>query len=197
MNLLTGDATAVPGFTSMPFDVGKAVSIFHLFNAMGVVYGLGSKAADIHAPTDADFRFLPGPNKPELSIDCSGFSRLLTFKCSGADAGPNAPGGGVVLPDGSVNQNDWLAAHGFKHDPIAAPESPAYLYGLDRRFVYECFCRAGTRGEHIGHVWLCVFWLGRWWTLESCGGVGPTMRPHDTPILAHIVTDVYPIASAL
>jgi hypothetical protein len=53
--------------------------------------------------------------------------------------------------------------------------------------VYVCFCRAGSRGETIGHVWL----VHNGFTFESHGGVGPNSRPFNTPILSHIVTDVY------
>lgn len=187
MNILTGKDSTVDGFTSLPFDVGKGIAIVHLFNAMGVVYDLGAKVKDIHAPTDAQLEFNPGRHGRDPACDCSGFSRFLVVKCSGAEDG------GVVIPDGSVSQNDWFAAQGFKHH-AAQEDDPFYLSGMAPDYAYVAFCRAGSRGEGIGHVWLLVFVGGRWWTLESCGGQGPTMRHHDTPILAHIVTDIYVLA---
>lgn len=171
----------------MPFDVGKAVSIVHLFQNMGVVYGLGSKPYDIHLPIDNNLRFRPGPGKSDLSIDCSGFQMLLDFKCSGAE------NGGVIIPDGSVNQNDWHKKQNFKCHDIYTEFSNDYLHGIDPRYVYVCYCSPGSRGETVGHTWKIVFINNAWWSIESCGGSGPVMRPYNYPTLARIVTRIYPI----
>ena len=187
MNLLTGTNSTIPGFSSMPFDIGKAISIVHYFSGRGVVYGLGSKARNLDAPIDETFQFAPGQDCAPKSIDCSGMKRLLLRRCSGEN------GTGVLCPDGSFTQNEWMASTGFKHDIIPAPFSPDYLQNLNPRYVYDCYCKTGSRGERIGHTWLLVNINGKWWSLESHGGHGPDMRPWDTPILAQIVTDIYPI----
>ena len=179
--ILTGDQSAIPGHSSVPFDCSKLPSIVHYMQAaQGVVYGLGSKPLPLPA-SPPTYNVADGQSDP--SSDCSGFARYAFWHATG----------GIEMPDGSVCQNDWLAQNGFKHDVIPAPV-PLYTDGLDPKYVYLCFCRAGTRGETIGHVWYIMFVHGQWWTFESHGGAGPSSRLASTLILAHICTDAYPIA---
>ena len=98
----------------------------------------------------------------------------------------------VLVPDGSVNQNDWCAAQGFKHRAIAAGQD--YTAGMGLNVLYACFCRTGSRAERIGHVWMVAGSGGQLWTLESNGGNGPNSRPANTPTLMRICTDIYALA---
>ncbi len=144
----------IPGYSSLSISKGKLLSIVHMMQAMGVRYGLGAKPVPLSAS--------PPTFVPNLRCDCSGFFRYcLNHAC------------GLTIPDGSSNQNDWLNANGFKHHVIAAPGD--YTKDLDPAIVYACFCRVGTRGETIGHVWFIVHVNGGW----------------HTAVLTHIATDVY------
>lgn len=183
-NLLTGSKSPIPGFSALSFDLSKALSILHDMEASGYDYGLGSKCELSSSPPVS----VPAPGKDDPSVDCSGFHRYVVYHCSG---GAN---GGIILPDGSIVQNDWYAAHGFKHHIVPGENSPCYLQKIDPAYVYAAFCKTGTRGERIGHVWLIAHINGAWWTLESHGGKGPNSRRWNTPILAKICTDLYPIA---
>lgn len=183
MPLLTGAKSTLQNFTTLPIDVGKCASIVHYFQSRGVSYGLGAKPLDYTAPIDANFEFVtPDGDHSSQRIDCSGMSKLLIYASSGRD---------TLIADGSVNQNDWFKAKGFKHTPIIQENDPQYLTGLNSSYVYVAFCRAGTRGETIGHVWLLAYINDAWWSLESHGGSGPDMRPKNYPTLARICTDVY------
>lgn len=185
-DVLTGPRSTVPGYASVPFDLGKALAILHMFEHDGCQYGLDCKPVDYPAspPVCRDYSGRYGGGTVDR-IDCSGLFKYVLLHAAGLE-----------VPDGSVNQNDFLGAHGFKRHDTAGPSDAQYLRGLDRGCVYACFCRAGDRGEAIGHVWLVAWVNGAWWTIESHGGAGPSSRPYDTPVLAHIVTQFYPIARA-
>ena len=187
MKLLTGDASTIPGHTSMPFDVGKAVSIVHYLSARGDDYVYDGKAVDFTAPMDENFAFQKN-GQIVNGCDCSGLQRVLDYRCSGAELN------NIDIGDGSVGQNEWHVNNGFLYHDILEPNSDTYLWGMDQKYVYQAYCQTGARGEQIGHTWKCVWINKSWWTLESCGGHGPTMRPYDTPVLARIVTRIFPVA---
>jgi len=173
MSIVKGVASTIPGFPSIEIEIGKVRSILHYMQAAGIHYGPkpGGKVIPITSS--------PPTCVPAGNLDCSGFHRYVLLHAAG-----------LLLPDGSVNQCDWYAAEGFKHHPIPGPDDPAYLQALDPDVLYACFCRQGSRGESWGHVWLTF----GGWTYESHGGVGPDSRRFDSPILSHIVTDVYAVA---
>jgi len=180
--ILTGAASTIPGYSSLPpFDISKPLSIIHYLQAMGWEYGLGCKFVDIAAspPQGHDYMGRYGGGDVDR-VDCSGLARYMV----------NQATGGIVAPDGSSAQNDYCAAQGFKHH-----SHDEYLTNMGAGYLYWCFCRAGSRGETIGHTWLA--WKhsdGRFWTAESHGGSGPDVRPASTPILTEIVTDFYTVA---
>jgi hypothetical protein len=162
----------ITGYSSLSISKGKLLSIVHLMQAMGVRYGLGAKAVPLSAS--------PPTFAPPGHVDCSGFARYAFYHVCN-----------LTVPDGSSNQNDYLKSQGFKHHAIPAPGD--YTTNLDPTIVYACFCRAGTRGETIGHVWFIVNIRGTWWSVESHGGVGPNSRLAITPVLERICTDLYPL----
>ena len=175
--LLKGKDSTLPGFPSLPVDIGKLHDALAICQHDGVTYKLGAKAVQHSAFPVFDY-------PPTFSqIDCSGFSRFSLY---------HATAGQVLLPDGSVNQNDWCAAQGFKHRSIAAGQD--YTAGMGQNVLYLCFCRTGSRSEAIGHVWMVAGSGGQLWTIESNGGVGPNSRPASTPVLMQICTDIYAVA---
>lgn len=180
----TGTASSLPGFSSLAWDAGKMKAIVQGLTG-SVAYGLGCKPNPLPASPavfqDEMGRYGGGTVR---RVDCSGLHRYLAFHCTLNDAGA----GGLVLPDGSVNQNDWYGENGFKHHVIAKGED--YTNGLDPDVLYACFCRTGSRGESIGHTW---FGLGKQ-SYESSGGTGPHSRPLTADVLVRICTDVYAIA---
>ena len=176
--LLKGAKSTLPGYPSLPVDIGKLHDALAVCEHDGVTYELGAKAAQHPAPPIFDY-------PPTFStIDCSGFARWAMY---------HATAGQVVMPDGSVNQNDWCAAQGLKHHAIA--EGQDYTSGMGLNVLYACFCRAGSRGEGIGHVWYVAGTGSQLWTLESHGGVGPSTRLATTGVLMRICTDIYALAS--
>jgi len=181
---LTGSDSTIPGFTSVPFDLNKAIATEKYLESIGYIYGLDSKISlDNSVPPICH----PAVGKHNPSIDCSGFFRYLLYKASY---------GKVVVPDGSYTQCDYLINNGFKHRTTSKENDPAYLNGLDKNYVYACFCRTGQRGETVGHVWV-LFWntkLGKFMSLESHAPDGVSSRLYDTPVLSRIVTDFFPIA---
>src|SRR5690242_852256 len=88
--------------------------------------------------------------------NCSGFVREAVRRATT----PPLP-----FPDGSVNQHDWVRAHGVERLSV-----PASLQ--DDGAVRIAFLRPQDTSSHIGHVVLIAG--GR--TLESHGGVGPDSR---------------------
>lgn len=110
-----------------PIDPHRLSNYLGRCVALGIGYGLGSKAHDLADPA------------PDYSrIDCSGWVRaaicVATF-------------GQTVLPDGSVNQHDWCDRVGLKKSSRAA------LLLLDGR-LRICFI-VPTLEHSVGHVFLC------------------------------------------
>ena len=177
--LLRGSDSTIPGFTTMTFDLQMAIQIVKNLVTSGYQYGLGSKI-ELSAAQPPHCLVAPGQHNP--SCDCSALQRYLVYRCSG-----------ITIPDGSFTEDDWYRDNGFKHTAVPAPNSPVYA-DMNPAFLYSCFCRTGTRGEKIGHVWFSYIVNNVWMTLESHGGRGPDSRPRDTPVLKRIVTDIYPVA---
>ena len=171
--IVTGNASTIAGFSSVSLDVGKLLDALRACEARGVVYGLGSKAPE-HSGQKYVFDYPPTFS----AIDCSGWVRWAIY---------HATGGVLLIPDGSANQNDWAGQQGFKHyGPSAAHTAYQSVGGNKDNYLRACFCRASP-SEPIGHVWL----LWNAFSLESHGGVGPSSRAWDTPVLSRIVSDVY------
>ncbi len=169
-NLLTGDASTIPGFPTLDIDIGKLHDALAVCEHDGVTYRLGAKAPQRQGfPT---FDYPPAFRQ----IDCSGFARWAMY---------HATAGQALMPDGSMCQDDWAQAQGFKHHPIAQGQD--YTAGLEPDVLYLCFCRTGSRGEGIGHIWAVYGGF----TFESHGGVGPSARSPHTSVLVRICTDVY------
>lgn len=147
---------------SAPLDPERLRRYLATCYAHGVGYELGAKAEDLLA-VPPDYH----------NIDCSGWVRAAIAV---------ATNGRTILPDGSMVQNDWCAAHGLKRSEYAACR---LLDGITR----IAFIRA-TRWEPIGHVYLTL--NGR--TLESYGGHGPGSRPIGTHVLNADTTEVYVLA---
>lgn len=108
-----------------------------------------------------------------LVADCSGYVRWLLYNLGIKD-----------VPDGSWNQEKWCITRKFK------PTSYANA-GLkdDRLRIAFISAKAGTPG----HVWLTI--NGQ--TIESCGGVGTTRRPWDTPTIKQKVAACYVLTEPL
>ena len=174
--IVTGNASTIAGFSSMSYDLDKLHAILALMEYRGTTYGLGSKVADLNASPPT---FITPGGSPTNTLDCSGFQRYAMLHCAG-----------LLMPDGSVNQLDFLAGKGFKHHSIASGEN--YTDNLAANVLYLCFCRTGSRGEGIGHIW-AVYGGQNGHTAESYGGVGPGSRSPQTPVLVRIATDVFAI----
>jgi len=155
---------------SLPLDPERLTRYLGACLAQGVGYELGAKAHDLGA-VPPDYH----------AIDCSGWVRAAVAVATNGN--PNkAP---VILPDGSVCQNDWCAAHDLKRSDFAGCR---LRDGLTR----IAFIRASTE-RPVGHVYLVR--NGR--TLESFGGHGPGSRPVTTHVLSAETTDVYVLAVRL
>lgn len=150
---------------SLPVDPERMRRYLALCASRGIGYRLGAKAHVLDAvPPDYD------------EIDCSGWVRAAVAV---------ATDGRVILPDGSVQQNDWCASVGLKR---SGPAALRLFDGLTR----IGFLRP-SQAHPVGHVYLCR--LGR--TLESWGGHGPGSRLVSTPVLSARTTDVYVLALRL
>ena len=150
---------------SLPLDPERLSRYLATCYAQGVGYELGAKAHDLTAvPPDYG------------AIDCSGWVRAAVAV---------ATEGRVILPDGSVVQNDWCAAMGLKRSSYPACR---LADGVTR----IAFIRA-NHFHPIGHVYLVR--NGR--TLESWGGHGPGSRSAGTHVLSAETTDVYVLAMRL
>ena len=111
-------------------------------------YGLGSKAPSLSSNPDAISR-----------IDCSGFVRYVMFKVCG-----------IVIPDGSWNQNDWA-----KKAPL--PEVSYSGKAAESDGMVRIAFLTQNKHRKVGHVWLVL----NQWTIESHGGVGPSRRQRRWP----------------
>ncbi len=150
---------------SAPLDPERLRQYLAVCMARGIVYALGAKAGDIDAA-------LPDYD----SIDCSGWVRAGIAV---------ATHGQTILPDGSVNQNEWCAAQGLKRSTYAACR-------LQDGLTRIAFIRPSPK-HAVGHVYLTR--NGR--TLESWGGHGPGSRLVSTHVLSTETTDVYVLAVRL
>jgi len=154
--------TSAYPWNSAPLDTERLYNYLALCRVRDIGYELGAKASQLTAiPPDYDH------------IDCSGWVRAAVAV---------ATEGSLILPDGSVNQNDWCGAHDLKRSRYAAC---SLCDGLTR----IAFIRPSLEHE-IGHVYLCR--NGR--TLESWGGHGPGSRSVAAHILSALTTDVYVLA---
>ncbi|MGI4789615.1 MAG: hypothetical protein ACRYFS_12280 [Janthinobacterium lividum] len=150
---------------SAPLDPERLRQYLAVCVARGIGYTLGAKADDLAGVTpDYD------------NIDCSGWARAAIAVSTL---------GQTILPDGSVNQNDWCAAQGLKRSAYAACR-------LQDGLTRIAFIRP-TPAHDIGHVYLAR--NGR--TLESWGGHGPGSRLVTTHVLSAETTDVYVLAVRL
>jgi hypothetical protein len=150
---------------SAPLDPEKLRQYLAICMARGIGYKLGAKADD-----------LAGEPPDYENIDCSGWVRAAIAV---------ATHGQTILPDGSVNQNDWCAAQGLKRSTFAACR-------LQDGLTRIAFIRP-TEAHAIGHVYLAR--NGR--TLESWGGHGPGSRLITTHVLSAETTDAYVLAVRL
>ena len=150
---------------SAPLDPERLRQYLSVCTARGIGYKLGAKSEE------------PIASSPDYeNIDCSGWVRAAVAV---------ATGGQTLLPDGSVNQNDWCAAQGLKRSTFAACR-------LQDGLTRIAFIRP-TPAHAIGHVYLAR--NGR--TLESWGGHGPGSRLVTTHVLSAGTTDVYVLAVRL
>ena len=160
-----GLAAPTEGFPwpTAALDADALAGYLRACEARGVGYTLGAKADD-HGRD-----LLQNPPRYG-AIDCSGWVRAAVGV---------ATGGTLILPDGSVCQNEWCGRQGLKRSDREA------LSLRDGR-TRIAFIRPST-AHPVGHVFLARD--GR--TLESYGGHGPGSRPVTTPVLSRETTDVY------
>jgi hypothetical protein len=151
-------------YVALPVDFDKMDAYLAECVRLGVVYHMDGKAPE------GQLSAFP----PKFSeIDCSGFARCILAYATNA-----APGGPVVIPDGSYIQHQWFADHGFK----ATDYSNAASQDGHLRIAFI----QPTENE-AGHVWL----IRNGKTLESHADVGPSARPWNTPVLINNVAACY------
>lgn len=153
---------------TLPVNQADLLTYLHRCMAAPVHYGLGAKA-------DAGGRRLTAFPPSYSAIDCSGWVRAALAFATMSRERP----GGVVLPDGSVVQHDWIAAHGFKISSVSA-------LLLQDGALRICFIAPNWQ-HPVGHVYLVR--NGR--TLESYGGHGPGSRSPLVHVLHFFTTSVY------
>jgi len=134
------------GWPSIEVDRAKLGALVALQRNGGWHYGLGDKI-DITA-TDPSHVLTH-------RVDCSGEVRWLMYQCAG-----------IKIPDGSVNQHDWVKSRGFKKSDVKSGK-------LKDGRVRIAFLEPAMTTSHIGHV--VLIWNGM--TYESHGGKGPDSRP--------------------
>ena len=123
---------AVPvGTAGMPlvsFDLSRAEAFLEACETSNpkVTYGLGAKVPFLGAVPGRDF----------TKVDCSGFVREAVRRATT----PPLP-----FPDGSVNQHDWVRAHGLERTSVSASLQ-------DDGAVRIAFLRPQDTSSHIGHV---------------------------------------------
>ena len=108
-----------------------------------------------------------------LVADCSGYVRWLLHNLGVRD-----------VPDGSWHQEKWCITKKFKPTDY----SNAALKDDRLRIAF-----IAAKGSTPGHVVLVI--NGQ--TIESCGGVGTTRRPWDTPVLKSKVAACYVLTDHL
>src|SRR5689334_12550101 len=99
-----GPRTFAPEFPTVAPTLGIDWSIVQGFlqacRAAGVTYALGAKIPNDNSIPGRDF----------TSVDCSGFVRAAIRRAMN----PTAP-----FPDGSVVQQEWVMAKGFKRETVS------------------------------------------------------------------------------
>ena len=157
---------ATPEFPwpTVPLALGRLQAYLAACVARSVGYGLGCKAPA---------QFLDACPPEYRLIDCSGWVRAALA---------NATRMRTLVPDGSVNMNDWCGAQGLKRSNLVSTM-------LRDNIVRIAFHRPND-ADNIGHVWLTYNGM----TMESWGGHGPGSRPWSTHILKILCTDVYILA---
>jgi chitosanase len=145
---LAGAAAAAAASPTLELDMARVRAFLKACETSTprVTYGLGKKVPRLGAVPGRDF----------TKVDCSGFIRQALRLAT------TPP---VAFPDGSVNQHDWVRAHGFAKSSVSAA---LHSDGL----VRIAFLRPQDTSSHIGHVVL----IAGAKTLESHGGVGPDSR---------------------
>jgi cell wall-associated NlpC family hydrolase len=135
--------TAYP-WPKIPVDFAKLSLAFNRLKALGFTYQLGAKIDPSKLPVTAK------------SVDCSGFVRFAIWQCSG-----------IYIPDGSVNQHDWVKLNKFK----VSDQASALLNDGVLRIAFL----SPVDGGGTGHVVLIL--NGK--TMESHGGKGVDSRAWD------------------
>lgn len=132
---------------SLKFDVKLLKVLSDKTVVPGNQYEWGGKVDD-----DADSKEVV-----EGGIDCSGYTKWLTARCAG-----------VEIPDGSVNQHDWVKEQGFKKSSVDA----ALLMDGYLRIAFLVPLYRSGRLVRAGHV----LFIRNAMTFESRGGAGPDRR---------------------
>ena len=146
--------TVAFAWPSLPLDRNVLIACVARCRRTGVGYRLGAKAGAATAE--------PGEETHGFAhIDCSGF---VGWTLAQSTAGHFT----ALLNRGSVEQHDWLEAHGFKR---SSPPACCLRDGT----VRVAFLSPADGGG-IGHVLLVTG--GE--TIESHGGLGPDRRAWDT-----------------
>ena len=127
--LLRGKDSTLPGFPSLPVDIGKFIAFKQACYDAHVAYGFGAKDPN------------PGSGKVDFrEIDCSGYVRTLLMYAAG--------GAFNDFPDGSYTQGEWLAAKGFK--PTAASN------GGNTDGHLRCYVHHPDTLDETGHIFLTI-----------------------------------------
>lgn len=130
----------------LDMDVDLLLELARKTEKPGNQYKLGGKAPSLDA-TAAEIN--------EIGIDCSGYFRWLIARTSG-----------MYVPDGSMNQRDWLDQAGFKPTSIDAGK-------LKDGVVRAAYMKPLPKG--VGHIALVHDGM----TIESSGKRGPGRRAWD------------------
>ena len=157
INPPTGDYT----WSSIEIEPGKIIALTQSLMDDGVSYGYDYKAHPIGVQAPGFVGYSDAKHTFGKSVDCSGFVRWAIYHATGGVAG-----NGLLIPDGSVNQHEWVEQNGFKEsDPSDAGDA-------DGR-VRISFLAPSHSPDGIGHVMLLP---GDGSTCESHGGKGPDRR---------------------
>jgi cell wall-associated NlpC family hydrolase len=125
-------------------DIDLLLELSRKTNQPGDQYKLGGKAPSL-AATAAEIN--------QTGIDCSGYFRWLVARTTN-----------MYVPDGSMNQRDWMDQAGFK---VSSVDSGLLKDGV----VRAAYMRPLPKG--VGHI--AMIHDGQ--TIESSGKRGPGRRP--------------------
>jgi cell wall-associated NlpC family hydrolase len=128
----------------LDMDIDLLLELSRKTNQPGDQYKLGGKAPSL-AATAAEIN--------QAGIDCSGYFRWLVARTTN-----------MYVPDGSMNQRDWMDQAGFK---VSSVESGLLKDGV----VRAAYMRPLPKG--VGHI--AMIHDGQ--TIESSGKRGPGRRP--------------------